>query len=116
MSQVKRGVSPLSLFKQGKLIIFGVILAIVCFAVGFFSGGREEKPPVLSSITVVASLESVTSSSVRTLSASVSVLTWSSVFASVLAIRTSVSKWFLSRSVRAYLSSLTTRTSCSFCS
>ena len=52
MSQVKRGISPLSLFKQGKLIIFGVLLAIICFAVGFFSGGRQEKAPVLSSITV----------------------------------------------------------------
>lgn len=59
MSQVKRGVSPLSLFKQGKLIIFGVILAIVCFAVGFFSGGREEKPPVLSSITVENQLQQI---------------------------------------------------------
>lgn len=59
MSQVKRGISPLSLFKQGKLIIFGVILAIVCFAVGFFSGGREEKPPVLSSITVENQLQQI---------------------------------------------------------
>ena len=59
MSQVKRGVSPLSLFKQGKLIIFGVLLAIVCFAVGFFSGGREEKPPVLSSITVENQLQQI---------------------------------------------------------
>lgn len=59
MSQVKRGVSPLSLFKQGKLIIFGVILAIVCFAVGFFSGGREEKLPVLSSITVENQLQQI---------------------------------------------------------
>lgn len=59
MSQVKRGVSPLSLFKQGKLIIFGVVLAIVCFAVGFFSGGREEKPPVLSSITVENQLQQI---------------------------------------------------------
>lgn len=59
MSQVKRGISPLSLLKQGKLIIFGVILAIVCFAVGFFSGGREEKPPVLSSITVENQLQQI---------------------------------------------------------
>lgn len=59
MSQVKRGIPPLSLFKQGKLIIFGVILAIVCFAVGFFSGGREEKPPVLSSITVENQLQQI---------------------------------------------------------
>lgn len=59
MSQVKRGISPLSLFKQGKLIIFGVVLAIVCFAVGFFSGGREEKPPVLSSITVENQLQQI---------------------------------------------------------
>lgn len=59
MSQVKRGISPLSLFKQGKLIIFGVLLAIVCFAVGFFSGGREEKPPVLSSITVENQLQQI---------------------------------------------------------
>lgn len=59
MSQVKRGISPLTLFKQGKLIIFGVILAIVCFAVGFFSGGREEKPPVLSSITVENQLQQI---------------------------------------------------------
>lgn len=59
MSQVKRGVSPLSLFKQGKLIIFSVLLAIVCFAVGFFSGGREEKPPVLSSITVENQLQQI---------------------------------------------------------
>lgn len=59
MSQVKRGISPLSLFKQGKLIIFGVILAIVCFAVGFFSGGREEKLPVLSSITVENQLQQI---------------------------------------------------------
>ena len=59
MSQVKRGVSPLSLFKQGKLIIFGVILAIVCFAVGFFSGGREEKLPVLSSITMENQLQQI---------------------------------------------------------
>lgn len=59
MSQVKRGVSPLSLFKQGKLIILGVLLAIVCFAVGFFSGGREEKPPVLSSITVENQLQQI---------------------------------------------------------
>lgn len=59
MSQVKRGVSPLSLFKQGKLIIFGVVLAIVCFAVGFFSGGREEKAPALSSITVENQLQQI---------------------------------------------------------
>lgn len=59
MSQVKRGISPLSLLKRGKLIIFGVILAIVCFAVGFFSGGREEKPPVLSSITVENQLQQI---------------------------------------------------------
>ena len=59
MSQVKRGISPLSLLKQGKLIIFGVLLAIVCFAVGFFSGGREEKPPVLSSITVENQLQQI---------------------------------------------------------
>lgn len=59
MSQVKRGISPLSLFKQGKLIIFGVILAIVCFTVGFFSGGQEEKPPVLSSITVENQLQQI---------------------------------------------------------
>lgn len=59
MSQVKRSISPLSLFKQGKLIIFGVLLAIVCFAVGFFSGGREEKPPVLSSITVENQLQQI---------------------------------------------------------
>ena len=59
MSQVKRGISPLSLFKQGKLIIFGVLLAIICFAVGFFSGGRQEKAPVLSSITVENQLQQI---------------------------------------------------------
>ena len=59
MSQVKQGFSPLSLFKQGKLILLGVVLAIVCFAVGFFSGGREEKAPVLSSITVETQLQQI---------------------------------------------------------
>lgn len=59
MSQVKRGISPLSLFKQGKLIIFGVLLAIICFSVGFFSGGRQENPPVLSSITVENQLQQI---------------------------------------------------------
>ena len=59
MSEVKRGFSPLSLFKQGKLIILGVVLAIVCFAVGFFSGGRQEKTPVLSSITVENQLQQI---------------------------------------------------------
>ena len=43
MAEVKRRFHPLALFKQGKLIIFGVLLAIICFAVGFFSGGRQEK-------------------------------------------------------------------------
>ena len=59
MSQVKRGISPLSLFKQGKLIIFGVLLAIICFAVGFFSGGRQAKAPTLSSITVENQLQQI---------------------------------------------------------
>ena len=59
MAEVKRGFYPLALFKQGKLIIFGVLLAIICFAVGFFSGGRQEKAPVLSSITVENQLQQI---------------------------------------------------------
>jgi len=59
MSQVKRGISPLSLFKQGKLIIFGVLLAIICFAAGFFSGGRQDQAPTLSSITVENQLQQI---------------------------------------------------------
>lgn len=59
MSEVKRGFSPLALLKQGKLIVLGVVLAILCFAVGFFSGGRQEKPPVLSSITVQNQLQQI---------------------------------------------------------
>lgn len=59
MAEVKRGFHPLALFKQGKLIIFGVLLAIICFAVGFFSGGRQEKAPTLSSITVENQLQQI---------------------------------------------------------
>ena len=59
MAEVKRGFHPLALFKQGKLIIFGVLLAIICFAVGFFSGWRQEKAPVLSSITVENQLQQI---------------------------------------------------------
>ena len=59
MPETKRGASPLSLLKQGKLILLGVVLAILCFAVGFFSGGSREKPPVLSSITVQNQLQQI---------------------------------------------------------
>lgn len=59
MAEVKRGFHPLTLLKQGKLIVLGVVLAILCFAVGFFSGGRQEKPPVLSSITVQNQLQQI---------------------------------------------------------
>lgn len=59
MAEVKRGFHPLALLKQGKLIVLGVVLAILCFAVGFFSGGRQEKPPVLSSITVQNQLQQI---------------------------------------------------------
>lgn len=59
MAEVKRGFHPLAFLKQGKLILLGVVLAIVCFAVGFFSGGRQEKPPVLSSITVENQLQQI---------------------------------------------------------
>ena len=59
MSEVKRGFHPLALLKQGKLIVLGVVLAILCFAVGFFSGGKQEKPPVLSSITVQNQLQQI---------------------------------------------------------
>ena len=59
MAEVKRGFHPLALLKQGKLIVLGVVLAILCFAVGFFSGGKQEKPPVLSSITVQNQLQQI---------------------------------------------------------
>lgn len=59
MAEVKRGFHPLALLKQGKLIVLGVVLAILCFAVGFFSGGRQEKAPVLSSITVENQLQQI---------------------------------------------------------
>lgn len=59
MAEVKRGFHPLALLKQGKLIVLGVVLAILCFAVGFFSGGHQEKPPVLSSITVQNQLQQI---------------------------------------------------------
>lgn len=59
MAEVKRGFHPLALLKQGKLIVLGVVLAILCFAVGFFSGGKQEKPPALSSITVQNQLQQI---------------------------------------------------------
>ena len=114
---VFRFVSLCLLLFYDRCSVTSVVSAIVISSVRALSLSTSvSSVTVLSSITVVASLESVTSTSVRTLSASVSVLTWSSVFASVLAIGTSVSKWFLSRSVRTYRSSLTTWTACSFCS
>ena len=36
-----------------------MLLAIICFAVGFFSGGRQEKAPTLSSITVENQLQQI---------------------------------------------------------
>ena len=47
------GIHPLRSLKSGvSLILAGVALAAVCFGAGFFTGGRSQEAPQLSSVTV----------------------------------------------------------------
>ena len=41
------------------LALIGVVLAAVCFGAGFFTGGRTQEEPQLSSVTVEQQLQQI---------------------------------------------------------
>ena len=54
------GIHPLRSLKSGvSLILAGVALAAVCFGAGFFTGGRSQEEPQLSSVTVEQQLQQI---------------------------------------------------------
>ena len=54
------GLHPLRSLKSGVfLILAGVALAALCFGVGFFTGGRTQEEPQLSSVTVEQQLQQI---------------------------------------------------------
>ena len=54
------GIHPLRSLKSGvSLILAGVALAAVCFGAGFFTGGRSQEAPQLSSVTVEQQLQQI---------------------------------------------------------
>ena len=54
------GIHPLRSLKSGvSLILAGVALAAVCFGAGFFTGGRTQEEPQLSSVTVEQQLQQI---------------------------------------------------------
>ena len=54
------GLHPLRSLKSGvSLILAGVALAAVCFGAGFFTGGRTQEEPQLSSVTVEQQLQQI---------------------------------------------------------